>query len=105
LVGDRDDDGNIDLDDTELVRLALGEQFSTSYTISTVKKLNGLVGADTRLMKVGGTYEIYLKPRRWRWMFEDEMGGEMSKEERRQILTKMEVDQWAAGNRVTFGAA
>jgi hypothetical protein len=32
-IGDQDDEGNIDLDDTELVRLALGEQFSTSYTI------------------------------------------------------------------------
>jgi len=104
-VGDRDDDGNIDLDDTELVRFALGEQFSTSYTISTVEKLNGLVRADTRLMKLGGTYEIYLRLRRWRWMFEEEMGGEMSEEERRKILSKKEVDEWVADNRVTFGAA
>ncbi|KAF2420945.1 hypothetical protein EJ08DRAFT_653679, partial [Tothia fuscella] len=104
IVGDRDDDGNMDLDDTELVRLALGEHFSTEYTISTVRKLNGLVRPDTRLMKAGGRYEIYLRDRRWRWMFEDEMGGDLSKEERREILSKMEVEEWAADNRVTFGA-
>jgi hypothetical protein len=38
-------------------------------------------------------------------MFEDEMEGEMSEKERRKILSKREVDEWVADNRVTSGAA
>ena len=52
-------------------------------------------------MVKGNTYEILLKKRRWMWMFEDEMGGEMGEEERREMLWKREAVEWTEDCMVT----
>lgn len=37
-------------------------------------------------------------------MFEDEMGGEMSEEERREVLKKREVMEWGVNCRISIKA-
>lgn len=118
IVADEWDTDALDLDDTVLVRLEPNQKFSTSYTFSVVPKASGIVHSDVRHMAKGNTYEITLRRRRWRWMFEDEMevwvvvGEEMSeeeeeeeREERRQMLRKKEVMEWEVDCMVTFTPA
>jgi hypothetical protein len=89
---------------TELVRLEPDQKFSASYTFSVVPKLGGLRGSDTRMIVEGNRYEITLRKRRWRWMFEDEMRGGMSEGERREVLSGREAVEWRVDNMVTFKA-
>jgi len=104
IIADEWDDVALDLDDTELVRLELGQKFSTSYTFSVVPKADGLRNSDVRNMVKGNTYEITLRRRRWRWMFEDEMGEGMSEEEREEALRKREAMEWMVDCKATFKA-
>jgi len=72
------------------VRLEPGQKFSTTYTVSVGLKVDGLRESDTKHRVRGYTYEIMPRKRRWRWMFEDGMAGNMG-DERREILRKKEV--------------
>ena len=84
-------------DHTELVRLEPGERLSTSYTVSVVPARHGIMTTDTQYMVAGNPYHISLKSRSWKWMYEDEVGEGLSREEWVEILNKqvpvdLEVD-------------
>jgi hypothetical protein len=98
------DDKALDLEETELVRLEPGRKFSTSYTISVVPKVDGLRGSDTYAMVKGNTYEISLRKRRWRWMYENGMGEGLSKEEWRELLSKKDPMEWDVDCKVNVTA-
>jgi len=104
IIADEWDEEALDLENTELVRLEPGQKFSTSYTVSVVPKAGGLRDSDTKYMVQGNTYEITLRKRRWRWMFEDEMAGDIGEDERRAILKKTEVVEWDVDCQVNFKA-
>jgi hypothetical protein len=104
IIADEWDEHALDLDDTALVWLEPGQTFSTLYTVSVVPKVNGLRDSDVKHLVVGNTYEITLRKRRWRWMFEDELGGGLSEEERR-VLRKKKVVEWKVDRMVIFEAA
>jgi hypothetical protein len=103
IIADEWDEHALDLDDTALVWLESGQTFSTLYTVSVVPKVNGLRDSDVKHLVVGNTYEITLRKRRWRWMFEDEMGGGLSEKERR-VLRKRKVVEWKVDRMVIFEA-
>jgi hypothetical protein len=69
-----------------------------------VLKADGLRNSDTRNMVKGNTYEITLRERKWRWMFENDMGGDLRKEERGEILRKKETMEWKADCQVNLKA-
>lgn len=71
-----------------MVRLEPSQKFSTSYTLSVDPNADKLRNSDTRNMVSGSLYEITFRKRKWRWMFEEEMGGDLSKEERGEVLRK-----------------
>lgn len=105
IIADEYDEDALDLADTELVRLEPGQKFATAYTVSVVPKAGGLRDSDTKYMVQGNNYEITLMKRRWRWMFEDEMVGDIGEGERREILKKKEVVEWPVDCQVNFKAA
>jgi len=70
-----------------------------------VPKVDGLRESDTKYMVRGNTYEIMLRKRRWRWMFEDEMPADIGEDERRAILEKEEVVEWGVDCHVSFNAS
>jgi hypothetical protein len=72
IVCDDFDEEERDLSDTALVRVAPGEQFSTSYSF-WVEPNDGRKGGHLKLMVPGNTYHVGLRKRPMRWMFEDEM--------------------------------
>ncbi|KAI9860132.1 MAG: hypothetical protein M1813_006242 [Trichoglossum hirsutum] len=105
IIADEWDGDALDLDDTALVRLEPGQTFSTSYTLSVVPKADGLRNSDVKNMVKGNTHEVGLRRRRLRWMFEDEMGGEMSEAERREMLRTRDAMEWGVDCKETFKAA
>jgi hypothetical protein len=104
IIADEFDEDALGLEDTELVCLEPGQKFSSSYTVSVVPKAGGLRDSDTKHMVQGNTYQITLRKRRWRWMFEDEMAGGIGEDERRAILTKTEAVEWDVDCQVNFKA-
>ena len=104
IIADEWDEEALDLEDTELVRLEPGQRFSTVYTVSVVPKAGGLRASDTKHMVPGNTYEITLMRRRWRWMFEDEMDGDIGENERRETLKRKEAVEWDVDCQVNFKA-
>lgn len=102
IISDDWDEDDLNLEDSELIRLELGQKHSIPYTISVVPKARGLRASDVYLMVKGNTYDIGLRKRRWMWMFEDEMGGEMSEEDRREMLRKREAVEWEEDCIVSF---
>jgi hypothetical protein len=104
IVADEWDEEAFAFEDSELIRLQLGQKHSIPYTISVVPKAKGLRSSDVYLMVKGNTYEITLKTRNWKWMFEDEMGEEMSEEDRREMLRKREAVEWEEDCMVTCQA-
>ena len=85
---------DIELDDTELVRLEPAQSFGTSYTFSVLPKLKGLRMSDVYNLAVGHTYDITLRPQKWWWKSEDEMPSDCSVQERREILKEQQRSQW-----------
>lgn len=105
LVGDEWDAEALDREDSVLVRLGPGEAWASAYTVETGAKARGLRGSDVMACRAGGVYEVGLRRRRWRWMWEDEMGeGEMGEEERRRVLEGREAVEWEVGCMVEFTA-
>jgi hypothetical protein len=105
VVGDfkPDPDRNVFLEDSELMRLGLGDKFSTSYLVTTKDLPSGLVRADTYKMIPGGKYEIYLNRKRGRWAYEDKMSeGNISEGERRRILSEKNEVFWKDDTKMTF---
>ena len=45
-----------------------------------------------------------MRKRRWRWIFEDEMAGDIGEDERRAILKRTEVVEWDVDCQVNFKA-
>jgi hypothetical protein len=80
--------------DTVMMRLDPGDVFSTSYTFSVVKKMRGLIHSDVWNLKDGKKYKLTLWPQRWWWMFEDELPAGSSDEQKRDILSKLQVTKW-----------
>lgn len=104
IIADEWDEEALDLEDTQLVRLGPGEVFETRYTICLGSKAGRLRGSDVKMMVEGGNYEVTARKRLWRWMFEEEMGGELSEEERRGMLSEREVVEWGVDCKVEHTA-
>lgn len=104
LIGDDWDEEAVTFEDSQLIRFQLGQKHSIPYTISVVPKVSGLSSSDVYLMVKGNTYEITLRTRNWKWMFEDEMEEGMSEEQRKELLWKREAVEWTEDCMVTFQA-
>jgi hypothetical protein len=77
-----------------MMRIDPGDVFSTSYTFSVVKKMRGLIHSDVWNLQDGKQYKLTLWPQRWWWMFEDELPAGISDEQKRDILSKLQVTKW-----------
>ncbi|ORY13172.1 hypothetical protein BCR34DRAFT_586697 [Clohesyomyces aquaticus] len=91
--GDHDGEDDSDSKDTELVRLNPADTFSTSYTFSVLRKVDGILGSDMEKLSKGGQYEVRLDERMWKWMFEEIMPP-LSRVKRRHILETLPMTRW-----------
>ncbi|KAF2417716.1 hypothetical protein EJ08DRAFT_69829 [Tothia fuscella] len=98
------DDEERDLQDTVLIRFEPGDKFSTTYAFGFELKRNGKRG-DAKLMEPGNTYFVALKKRRVRWMLENQMEGGRGEEQRRDVLSHKEVQEWEPRCRAELTAA
>jgi hypothetical protein len=60
-------------------------------------------GTDMRRLKEGESYPITLRLRRWRWMYEDEM-GELGRNERRELSKTVRPTTWRVDCSTIFKA-
>jgi len=102
-ISDEWDEDDHDVEDSLLVRLQPGQEICTSYTFSVVAKAGGLRNSDIRNMIAGNNYEITLKKRRWRWMFENQMDA-TTKDQRREILERQKAIEWEVDCKAEFEA-
>jgi len=84
----------LNLEDTLLVRLEPEREHSTSYTLAVVPKANGILHSDVHMFVKGHQYEVTLRKRQLRWMFEDEMPDRMTEAERRELLKEKAPLEW-----------
>ena len=73
ILSDDWDEEALDLKDTELWKLDPGQVISKSYTFTVNKKLDGFISSDVYKYEVGKKYLLDLCPRRWRWVFADDL--------------------------------
>ena len=88
-----------DHDDPAIVRLDLGQSFSTTITFGIVNKP---AGRDVDNFIVGNDYTVTLLPERWRWMFEHDMPDIKTTVERRLMLSQRPFTQWQVHCDLTF---
>ena len=97
-----DDDYIYDLEDTELVRLGVGQNFIWKYNFTAERKEHDMVPSDMSKLVVGEIYNMALQERRWRWMFEREMPHGIRYSARRQLLEKKRPAKWNVDSMIEF---
>ena len=73
MLGDNWDEDALDLTDTELLRLEPGQTISRSYTLCVSEKVDGFIPSDMYKLEVGKRYILGLLPRRWRWIYAEDL--------------------------------
>ena len=76
-MGDEWDEEALDLKDTELINFIPGQSLSSSYIFSAIEKVDGFISSDMYKFEVGKKCVLRLRPRRWRWMFEEELSEDV----------------------------
>jgi hypothetical protein len=89
-----------EIEDSLMLRMEPGRRFSTCYKMSTEPREPGF-GTDMKCLKEGKSYGITLRVRKWRWMYEDEM-GELGWNGRRELLATIKPTTWRVDCSTTF---
>lgn len=84
------DDYEAGLDDSDLIRLELGEEYFTSYMF-TAEREPCPEREDMFRLEWEKTYVVSLRQRMWWWMYEDQMGSgqeEISEEQKEERISR-----------------
>lgn len=97
-----EDEGDSEIDFTQLVRLTPGDTITKEYTFRVSKEPDSLFGSDIRTLVVGTEYNLGIRRQKWRYVFEEYMPPHGTVEERKKFLMGQPAIQWAPEETVRF---